>query len=64
MKSLNCKHYFILETPNGPVAEGVCKHCGKKQAHYNAFMPKVKLRRIGKKENGDGIYANIANFKI
>ena len=64
MKSLNCKHYFILETPNGPVANGVCKYCDTVQEHFNAFIPKVKLRRIRKNKNGDDIYVNVADFKI
>lgn len=25
----DCKHYWILESPNGPMAEGKCKLCGE-----------------------------------
>jgi hypothetical protein len=64
MKKENCKHYFILEEPNGPIAKGVCKHCDTVQEHYNAFIPRTKIRRISKKENGDDIYASVADFKI
>ena len=64
MKKENCKHYFILEEPNGPIAKGICKYCDTVQEHYNAFIPKTKIRRISKKENGDDIYASVADFKI
>ena len=60
----DCKHHFILETPNGPDAKGTCKHCGETREHYNAFIPRTKMRRISKKENGDDIYASVADFKI
>ena len=63
MKKENCKHYFILEEPNGPIAKGVCKHCDTVQEHYNAFIPKTKIRRISRNEDGD-IYASVADFKI
>jgi len=23
-----CRHYWIIESPNGPTSRGVCKYCG------------------------------------
>ena len=60
----NMGHYFILDEPNGPVAEGVCKYCGKKQAHYNAYRPRTKIRRVGKRGDNTIIYADIADFAL
>ncbi len=32
-----CCHHWVLETPNGPTAMGVCKYCGKTQVFYNSW---------------------------
>ena len=24
----NCAHHWVIEAPNGPVSQGVCKRCG------------------------------------
>ena len=32
-----CCHHWVLETPNGPTATGVCKYCGKTQVFYNSW---------------------------
>ena len=57
-------HYFILETPNGPVAEGVCKYCGNTRSHYNAHRPRLRPRYIGKRKDNTDIYVNIADFAL
>jgi hypothetical protein len=32
-----CKHHWLLETPNGPTARGVCKYCGENKDFYNTW---------------------------
>ena len=42
-----CKHHWLIETPNGPVSEGVCQRCGEKRGFMNsgASTPWVITRR-------------------
>lgn len=30
-----CDHHWVIETPNGPTANGVCKYCGEIKEFYN-----------------------------
>ncbi len=32
-----CKHHWLLETPNGPVVRGVCKYCSESRDFYNTW---------------------------
>ena len=42
-----CKHYWVIATPNGPLSEGVCQRCGEKREFMNsgASTPWVITRR-------------------
>ena len=31
----SCAHYWIIETPNGPVSTGTCKKCGATKEFHN-----------------------------
>lgn len=31
-----CRHYWLIETPKGPISRGVCKHCGVEKDFYNS----------------------------
>jgi len=33
-----CRHYWVLENPNGPVSKGVCKLCGAERKFNNRFL--------------------------
>ena len=33
-----CTHYWLIEQPNGPTSEGVCKLCGER-AEFRNSMP-------------------------
>jgi len=33
-----CIHHFIIEEPNGPQSEGVCKNCGAEKQFSNSFL--------------------------
>ncbi|MBI2936260.1 MAG: hypothetical protein HYY31_05585 [Chloroflexi bacterium] len=30
-----CRHYWVIETPTGPVSEGICKLCGEQRKFKN-----------------------------
>ena len=32
-----CPHYWVLETPSGPVSRGKCKICGEEREFSNIF---------------------------
>ena len=31
-----CKHYWIIDSPNGPTSKGVCKYCGVENEFSNS----------------------------
>ena len=33
-----CRHYWIIESPNGPTSRSVCKLCGVEKEFHN-FLP-------------------------
>jgi hypothetical protein len=35
---VGCVHYWIIESPQGPVSKGVCKHCGA-ISEFRNYMP-------------------------
>ena len=39
-----CQHYWLIESPQGPVSIGTCKHCDKKQEFWNS-MPNTGWER-------------------
>ena len=34
---MNCIHYFIVDPPNGPTSQGVCKFCGFTRSFQNSL---------------------------
>ena len=40
-----CTHYWVYETPNGPVSVGVCKYCGRaiEGMNYVELSSRVKF---------------------
>ena len=37
----NCKHHWIIATPNGARSDGHCKRCGRRKKFPNAIDDKV-----------------------
>ncbi len=35
-KQDNCTHHYIIESPNGALANGICKYCKHEKTHYNS----------------------------
>ncbi len=40
-----CRHYWIIETPNGPSSPGYCKYCGAERDFRNTLGPDILPRR-------------------
>jgi hypothetical protein len=37
MLPTECIHHWIIDTPSGPLSNGVCKHCGEAREFRNGF---------------------------
>lgn len=37
----NCIHHWIIEIPNGPKSNGICKKCGETRVYINTFSEGV-----------------------
>ena len=35
---VGCAHYWIIESPQGPVSKGVCKYCGA-VSEFSNYLP-------------------------
>ena len=46
-----CAHFWMIETPNGPTSQGVCKMCGKEQEFRNSVSRSTWNRGIDKRED-------------
>ena len=31
-----CRHYWLIESPNGPISRGTCKFCGAEKDFHNS----------------------------
>jgi hypothetical protein len=40
-----CRHFWVIESANGPMSRGKCKYCGVKKEFYNAFPEFNPLRK-------------------
>jgi hypothetical protein len=32
-----CRHYWVIETADGPTSRGICKICGAEKEFYNSW---------------------------
>ncbi|MBI2166323.1 MAG: hypothetical protein HYU29_07990 [Chloroflexi bacterium] len=37
MQAFLCKHHWVIDTPNGPLSQGVCKLCGLENTFRNSL---------------------------
>jgi hypothetical protein len=37
MARRDCRHHWVIETPDGPTSEGRCKRCGEQKSFLNVF---------------------------
>jgi hypothetical protein len=35
---IGCAHYWIIESPQGPISKGVCKYCGA-VSEFSNYVP-------------------------
>jgi hypothetical protein len=36
-RSEDCRHHWVIDTPDGPTSEGRCKRCGERKSFLNVF---------------------------
>ena len=37
-----CRHYWIIESADGPTSKGVCRFCGVEKEFFNSFSGSIK----------------------
>jgi len=37
-----CRHYWLIDSPNGATSQGICKFCGEEKDFYNS-VPEFTL---------------------
>jgi hypothetical protein len=35
--TVECQHFWLIDTPNGPTSQGVCKLCGERGEFRNSM---------------------------
>ena len=43
---IECKHHWLIDSPNGPTSQGTCKLCGQR----NEFKNSTQGLRLGPRE--------------
>ena len=43
-----CVHFWIIETPNGPTSQGICKLCGRAQEFCNSVSSSAWNKGVAK----------------
>ncbi len=36
-ESPTCRHYWVIESPEGPLSRGICKFCGQVKEFHNSW---------------------------
>ena len=42
---VGCRHYWVIESAEGPTSKGVCKLCGAEKEFFNSFYGTVQVER-------------------
>ena len=50
MTTAPCPHYWIIETPDGPISPGRCRLCGEEKEFNNSIEWTYRVQYRGKKE--------------
>ena len=51
---VQCTHYWIIETPDGPTSRGVCKYCGAVKEFKNYALHSKREDNITTPNHGAG----------
>ena len=54
-----CVHHYVLEEPDGPESNGICKKCGDEKVHINSNKDTMSLR-----ETSSGHMQEVVDFSI
>ena len=50
-----CAHFWLIESPNGPTSDGVCKLCGEYREFRNSMYSSTWTKGVAKRSaNWDG----------
>jgi hypothetical protein len=54
---MQCTHYWVIASSNGPLSEGVCQHCGEKREFMNSGGIKSPWsgRQTSQRKNGAAV---------
>ena len=51
---VNCTHHWVIESPHGPLSEGVCQYCGEEREFKNSegLISPWSSRQTSARRNG------------
>ncbi|MFC2068244.1 hypothetical protein ACFLTP_04480 [Chloroflexota bacterium] len=51
--SETCSHYWVIETPNGDICNGICLFCGEKKEFISTFENLMSMKTARKSVEKD-----------
>ncbi len=42
---VGCRHYWIIESADGPTSKGVCRICGAEKEFFNSFYGTIEVEK-------------------
>lgn len=49
---ISCAHFWVIESPNGPISAGLCKLCGEMREFRNSMYSSTWSKGTVKRRNG------------
>ena len=49
---VSCAHFWVIESPNGPISAGTCKMCGEMREFRNSMYSSTWSKGTVKRRNG------------
>jgi hypothetical protein len=62
-QEIECKHFWVIESPSGPTSDGVCKNCGEAREFRNSLPMTRWEGEADKAKNKAAIEANAGTAK-
>ena len=57
-----CKHHWIVDSPNGHVSRGICKNCNLNKDFYNSDPDIKKTPSYNNRTNTTIMTPNVKNY--
>lgn len=45
IRKKDCHHFWLIQEPDGPTSEGICKYCGAKDTFFN-YIPDLSAKQM------------------